>query len=94
MLTWGVAFRKAVSVILFTVGWYIVGGIIIFIGFSAIGFDTDAGAKLGILILFAIVGYLVIIFGSIATIIKILSESVAEAVEDRLGHYLRQRGGQ
>ena len=83
MLSWGVAFRKAGAMVLYMIGWGILGGIFIGIGFAASD-DVEA------LVFFLIIGYLIIYFGITATGIKIGADAAAEAVEDRLRGSLQQ----
>ncbi len=86
MLSWGVAFRKAGAMVLYMIGWGILGGI-----FIGIGFATDS---IEALVFFIIVGYLIIFFGMIATGIKIYADATAEAVDDLLSSRFRQLSSQ
>lgn len=90
MVSWGRAFKGAAGIIGFAIIWWIVGGILIAVGmmmsgYGMSGFTFRSGAmsfaSMGIGIVVAFIGYLIGILGSVAAVLKILPEIVAEEVK-------------
>lgn len=91
MVSWGRAFKGAAGIIGFAIIWWIVGLILIVVGFmlSGIGYlfgfgsTYGAGASyasmvMGFILVF--IGYLIGILGTIAAFLKVLPEIIAEEV--------------
>ena len=91
MVSWGRAFKGAAGIIGFAIIWWIVGLILIVVGFmlSGVGYLFGAGSTyttgasytgmvVGFILVF--IGYLVGILGTIAAFLKVLPEIIAEEV--------------
>ncbi len=95
MVSWSRAFGAAGLYVAFLIIWTVVGGILIFAGIFTTGtlitYDPYSGlprfnpAGIGIGLVLLIIGYVIILLGSLATFFKIASEVIAEEVESRLG---------
>lgn len=94
MVSWGRAFRAAGTYVVFLIVWGMIGGIFIFAGILTAGtlitYDPLTGmprlnlAGAGVGIVLFLIGYIIILLGSMATLFKILSELVAEEVQKRI----------
>jgi hypothetical protein len=84
LVSWAYAFRRGLSILLWTIVWGIVGGIIAFIisgGTLFVFFVNPAESPLGAAtVVFAaiIIGTLIASIGNYAAIVKIVLESVEE----------------
>ncbi|MEM3437825.1 MAG: hypothetical protein QXP55_04770 [Nitrososphaerales archaeon] len=91
MVSWGRSFKAALLLLVFTLLWVIVGGVIIFIGMLLIpseafffnpitgSFGINWGAIIGAVILW-IIGYLIILLGVYASFFKVNTEIIVEEV--------------
>ncbi|HIE23566.1 MAG TPA: hypothetical protein EYP68_04985 [Candidatus Korarchaeota archaeon] len=94
MVSWRRAFGAAGLYVAFLLIWAVIGGIFIFAGIfmagTLVSYDPVtgipklnlAGAGFGVILI--IIGYGLILLGSLATFLKIVSEIVAEEVEMKL----------
>lgn len=99
MVSWGKAFKGALAIAFFTIFWIVLGIFLIIVGISVggIGFyeilrgdiqflgNVATLAGLGILIL----GLILVIFGFLASYLKVLSEITAEEVLRKIAPRLR-----
>ena len=83
MTSWSSAFKAAIMTLLYSVGWIIIGGILIVFGFSFQGGDYYYyGPSMGGIII-AIIGLLIIIFGSSASFYKVFTDLIADEIQSR-----------
>ena len=83
MPSWSSAFKAAIMTLIYSVGWIIIGGILIIFGFSLPGANYYYyGPSTGGIII-AIIGLLIIIFGSSASFYKVFTDLIADEVESR-----------
>jgi len=81
MISWGEAFRKAFKTVLYSIGFYILGGIIIGIGaFTGISYDYYGypSYNFGLVFIMGLIGGLIMALGGLASIFKITSELIDE----------------
>ena len=99
-VSWGTAFKGSLLIIVYSLGWVIVGGAIFALGYVAIAqglISTFTGAFLGgqpstgggfYLLLggtvMMIAGTFVIVFGTIASQLKVQTDVMADEVERRI----------
>ncbi len=80
MASWGRSFILAIKAFIFSIVWMLIGGGLIFFGFSVGGGDMllgdfdDPDAITGLI--FLLLGYFILAFGSIASIIKVITDYV------------------
>jgi hypothetical protein len=88
MVSWKRSFRGALVYVVFSIIWVIVGAAIIIGGILAGGFTSGPFGipqpNLGVIIVAAILGYIIIALGSTAVWLKITAEITAEEVEKRV----------
>jgi len=93
MVSWSTAFKKALLYVGFLIMWLIIGSVIFGVGFIVGGFEIQPGpfdtpiptmANPLVFVVFVIIGYIVILLGTIATFFKIVAEITAEEVERRI----------
>jgi len=94
MVSWGKAFKSAGLYVIFLIVWTVVGAALIAFGYitygSLIWYDpytkmpkiNPAGLNIGFVL--TLIGSIIILLGSFATFFKIVSEIVADEVEERL----------
>ncbi len=69
MASWGDSFSAAMKIVMYSIIWWIVGGIVLVFGFAAIAKDQLLlGALSGL------IGYVIIAFGAFASILKVSAE--------------------
>ena len=81
MISWGKAFRKAIKTFLYSIGFSILGGIIIGVGtFTGISYDYYGYSRynFGLVFITLIIGSLIMALGGLASIYKITSELIDE----------------
>jgi len=97
MVSWSTAFKKALLYVGFLIMWLIIGSVIFGVGFIVGGFGVQE-IQLGpfgsiptptmvnplAFLVVVIIGYIVILLGTIATFFKIVAEITAEEVERRI----------
>ena len=83
MTSWSSAFKAAIMTLLYSVGWIIIGGILIIVGFSLPGGNYSYyGPSTGGIIV-AIIGLFIIIFGSSASFYKVFTDLIADEIQSR-----------
>ena len=88
VVTWGEAFSAAIRATLYTIVWYIIGGIIagvgaaLLLGVIPLPLGGMAVTIIGSLII--IIGVIIILLGVLAAVLKVLSETVAQEVVERM----------
>ncbi|RLG40517.1 MAG: hypothetical protein DRO05_06175 [Thermoproteota archaeon] len=100
MVSWSRAFGAAGMYVVFLIIWGVISGIFIFAGIMTAGtliaYDPLTGlprfnlAGAGIGLVLFLIGYVIILLGSMATLFKILSEVVAEEVQRRISFTARK----
>jgi len=92
MVSWFRAFRGAIATVLWSTIWFLLGLVVIYLGFYGsfrIGpYGPEYNFPLFIMVL--TIGYLIIMFGYIASIYKVQSEIVAEEVGKRFSNFIRK----
>lgn len=81
MISWGGAFRKAFKTVLYSIGFYLLGGIIIGVGvFTGISYDYYGYPRynFGLIFILGLIGSLIMALGGLASIFKISSEMIDE----------------
>jgi ribosomal protein L40E len=92
MVSWFRAFRGAIATVLWSIIWFLLGLVVISLGVYGSFRIGPYGPEynLPLLIIALTIGYLIIMFGYIASIYKVQSEIVAEEVEKRLSNFIKR----
>ncbi len=78
MTSWSEAFRKAIKVSILYVVWIVIGGIIIVAG-AYVGIEYSYYPNLWIIIGAGLIGGILMIFGGIASIFKVVGDMFEES---------------
>lgn len=80
MTAWSDAFGKAIKATLITIGWAVVGFIVIVVGLY-VGGSMDPYGDLNLIVIFAsgLVGMVIMVFGGLAAIFKIVGDMIEES---------------
>jgi uncharacterized YccA/Bax inhibitor family protein len=85
MTSWADAFGRALKVFIYTIGWVIGGGIIMAVGYY-LGMPTDSSSAFNYFIIFEafFIGVIIILFGGIASLLKIIGDMIEETQSSQI----------
>ena len=86
MVSWTRAYKAAASYVVYSIGFSIFGGFILYLGIITVapsGFGGSSAYQVGFGIIEIIFGMILVLLGNLASFFKVNSEIIADEISDR-----------
>jgi hypothetical protein len=86
LVSWTRAYKAAASFVVYSIGFSIFGGFILYLGFTTVSFISFGGSspyQVGFGIVEIIFGSIVILLGNLASFFKVNTEIIADEIGER-----------